>query len=80
MFQAMCLSQHVRRMYKTGNGAVPLLGYRQSNTAQSRTAEERFRHLWPLQILMRLMMMVINIITVKLPEMTRNTGRHLTLI
>jgi len=63
-------------MYKTGNGTVPFLGYRQSNTAQSRTAEE----LWPLQVLMRLMIMVINIITIKLPEMTRNAGRHLTVI
>jgi len=26
MFQAMYLSQHVRRMYKTGKGTVPLLG------------------------------------------------------
>lgn len=57
-----------------------IAGYRQSKTAQSRIAEERFRHLWPLQILMRLMMMVINIITIKLPEMTRDAGRHLTLI
>jgi hypothetical protein len=71
---------HVRRMYKTDKGTVPLLGYRQSNTTQSRTAEERFRPLWPLQILMRLMMKVINIITIKLPEMTREAERHFTLI
>jgi len=44
------------------------------------TAQERLRHLWPLQILMRLMMTVINIITITLPEMTRDAGRHLTLI
>jgi hypothetical protein len=80
MFQAMYLSQHVRRIYKTGKGTVPLLVYRQSNTTESRTAEERFRHLWPLQFLMRLMTMVINIITIKLPEMTRDEGRYLTLI
>jgi hypothetical protein len=67
-------------MYKAGNGTVPLLGYRQSKNTQSRTAEERYRHLWLLQILMRLMVMVINIITFQLPEMTRDKGRHLTLI
>jgi hypothetical protein len=32
---------------------------------QSRTAEEHIRHLWLLKILMRLMMMVINIITIR---------------